>query len=461
MIVDTALDYLRQLAPDAQHDPELALDLGNAYMRVARVQGVPIGSTLGQVDKAETSLRAAASLIEPVLLAQPANRTALLRSAQISQDRSGLAALALRDEETLRFGRVAIERMDKLISLGKPSGPEAQILAVTYQNVAVSQLGLDQIEESVRNARRAVDLARDAGLESLVGAGLSVLSLTLRTQGNLDEALQAIDEAARRLEVPAGINDLGRTNNFITALSRKGAILGDPEGISLDRTTEAAAVLERAFQIAEDIARRDPNDYMPRSRLATAGIRLGNVVQQSDPRRALATYDHTLMRLAEVKKNVKARREEIIALARSTYPLARLGRGQDARQRLDAAVARLREIGFYPVDQIELGSEAEITLRALGDFEASSGGYRRSIEIYEDLLQRVKAYKPKEELLLLNAVRLSNIYAAMSSYYRKAGQPDDAVAIESRRLELWRHWSHKLSANAFVQRQLDAAQPSK
>ena len=42
-----------------RRDPELALDVANAYMRVARVQGVPVSSNLGQMDEAEKSLRLA------------------------------------------------------------------------------------------------------------------------------------------------------------------------------------------------------------------------------------------------------------------------------------------------------------------------------------------------------------------------------------------------------------------
>jgi hypothetical protein len=49
LIVDTSLEYLRRLAADARGDPELALEIGSAYMRVARVQGVPMQtSNLGQ-----------------------------------------------------------------------------------------------------------------------------------------------------------------------------------------------------------------------------------------------------------------------------------------------------------------------------------------------------------------------------------------------------------------------------
>ena len=44
LIVDTSLEYLGRLSADAKSDPGLALEVGNAYMWVARVQGVPVAA---------------------------------------------------------------------------------------------------------------------------------------------------------------------------------------------------------------------------------------------------------------------------------------------------------------------------------------------------------------------------------------------------------------------------------
>ena len=53
LIVDTSLEYLRRLSAEVRGDPDLALEVGNAYMRAARVQGVPISANLGQMDHAD------------------------------------------------------------------------------------------------------------------------------------------------------------------------------------------------------------------------------------------------------------------------------------------------------------------------------------------------------------------------------------------------------------------------
>ncbi len=64
LLVDTSLDYLRRLAADAGNDPDLALDVGTAYLRVARVEGVAVSSNLGQTEKAAGHLQDAQTFID-------------------------------------------------------------------------------------------------------------------------------------------------------------------------------------------------------------------------------------------------------------------------------------------------------------------------------------------------------------------------------------------------------------
>ena len=94
LIVDTSLEYLQRSVAGRAGRPELALEVGNAYMRVARVQGVPIAANLGQMDQADRNLRIAEKFIQTTLAAQPGNRMAMLRSAQIAHDRMVLARLS-------------------------------------------------------------------------------------------------------------------------------------------------------------------------------------------------------------------------------------------------------------------------------------------------------------------------------------------------------------------------------
>jgi hypothetical protein len=168
-------------------------------------------------------------------------------------------------------------------------------------------------------------------------------------------------------------------------------------------------------------------------------------------------YDHTLVHLAEVKNNSSFRRFEVSALVGSSYAVRMLRRPAEARQRLDAAFDRLRQLKLYPTEKVKLGSEAEDALRADADYEAGTGNLPGAITIHQKLREQVQATKPNPEVNLFEAVRLSNLLGAEAAVQRQAGRADLASSLETRRLDLWRLWERQLPNNPFVRRQLEAA----
>lgn len=455
LIVDTSLEYLRRLATDVRGDRELALEVGNAYMRVARVQGVPISPNLGQMDQAEQNLRIAEGFIHSVLVSQPANRTALLRAAQIAHDRMILARLNGRYDEALGLARKSAEWLEKFHAV-KSDKPEATAVLNTYLNVAEQHALEQQFDDALRLCSRAIDIARSFDSQTYVGTFLWVSAQVFQRRGDLDQALKDIRESVRVLDAGPENIDQGRTLNLVSALIYQGRILGQDNGVSLGRSEEAVASLERAFKIADDLVHQDPNDQASRGRLGMAGIEMADILRHSDARRAVDVYDHMRRHAGEVRNNANLQGFEVNALASSSYPLRRLGRPAEARQRLDTALERLTQLKLYPADKIDTGSVAEKTLCALADHEADTGSVARAIEVYQELLDRVGAASPKPDTTLQGTVHLSRIYEAKAALHRRAGQADLASALEARRLELWRHWERELPNNLFVLRQLAA-----
>jgi tetratricopeptide (TPR) repeat protein/predicted Ser/Thr protein kinase len=465
LIVDTSLEYLRRLGSGVRDDPDLALDVGTAYMRVGRVQGVAISANLGQLDQAEQSLGLAESAIHSVLLAQPTNRTAFLRMAQIAHDRMILARYRRDYEGALSFTRKSDEWLEKLYAsgflagAGKMDKAEAEAALLTYTNVANNYVRAEQFDDALRLLQRGSDIAHTWNWQPDLGALLYVKADVLRRRGDLDEALNTVQESVRIWDhAKDNRNDQGTILNFALALIYQGFILGEDNAISLGRPKEAVASLERAFQIADRFVHQDPNDSNSRERLVS-GINLADILRQWDPSAALTYYDHALRHLAEIQNNARFRRAEVIALAGSTYSLRRLGRTAEARHRLDGAFERLSQLKLYPAERIELGSETDVAVRALADHEADTGNIPHAIEIYEKLVAQIMASKPKVDDSLTDAVRLSRIYLTMVALHRRAGQPDLASALETHRLQLWQTWKQKLPQNAFVRRQLEAENP--
>jgi tetratricopeptide (TPR) repeat protein len=234
-------------------------------------------------------------------------------------------------------------------------------------------------------------------------------------------------------------------------------MLAEDNAVSMGRYEEAVVPLEQAFRIADGFVHQDANDQFSRGRLADDGVNLADALRHLDVRRALEIYDHTLLHLAEVKNNSSFRRFEVSALVSSSYALRRLQRPAEARQRLDAAFDRLRQLKLYPTAKIRLGSEAEDTLRARADYEEGAGNLPGAIAIYQNLRDQVQATKPNPEVNLFEAVRLSALFGAEAAVERRAGRADLASPLEARRLDIWRHWDRQLPNNSFVRRQLDAA----
>ena len=454
LIVDTSLQYLRPLTAEAHSDPELALEVATAYMSVAQVEGVTTGPNLGQLDEADRDLKIADDLIQSVLKQQPANRAALLRAARIASDRSVLAWQATRNDDSWVLAKQAAIRIENL-QPGIADRADATPILKVYSDVAHKYMLSEQYDEALRLCARGIELAElyDKPLDR--GAFLITVSLARRYQGNLDAALEAVRESARLLEPAPDSTSVAGAMNFALALIREGWILGELDGISLERPEEAVTVLDRAFAITDKFVHEDPNDESSRSRLYLAGGPMADILCHVDARRALAVYDHTLHDMEQVPGKFLQLRE-VNLLAGSAYPLRRLGRPAEARQRLDRAFKSLSELKLYPAEKIESGGEAHRALSALADHEADTGDLAGAIAHYQEVLDRLAAGGANPEANLPAAVDLSNIYRSLAALQRRHGRGELASALDAKRLALWRHWDRKLPNNHFVARQLAA-----
>jgi len=117
--------------------------------------------------------------------------------------------------------------------------------------------------------------SHDIASALLGGAGSTVVHQDLphdaRCNG-LDEALKEISESVRQLDFGPAHPEQPVKINLAFALIKQSNILGEYDGVSLGRFEEAAAVLERAFRIADDFVHRDADDQGSRGMLVLAGL---------------------------------------------------------------------------------------------------------------------------------------------------------------------------------------------
>lgn len=457
-IVAMSQEYLEALSGEARADRDLALEIGVAYSALARAQGVPSASNLGQYAQAEESLRKAEALLDLVLRDSPQNRKALLRSAMIQQDRMMLADAGRRPDEALGHARQAAGHMEALLSLGGAGQSELAEASTVFTNVALGHKNQRHFDDAIRYARRAIETSRSLPFAAMhKGTGLSVIADSMRLSGDLDGALETIREARRDLDSADFPSENVRRSAIFGVLWREGVILGEEGGIALDQPAAAIAVLQKVFDLIEEWAQKDPVDASSRMLFSSAGRELGNILSRRDPPRALAVYDRSLLRLGEIKNNVRARRGEAELLASSSYALRGLNRTAEARDRIERAFRLLRETKDYPAERIVLGSEADMVNRALADHHAGTGQPERGVELYQVLLDKILASKPDPEHDLRHAVQLSRLYDSLGAAHRRSGRPQEAGRISELRGKIWRGWQDKLPQNPFVTRQLAAA----
>jgi tetratricopeptide (TPR) repeat protein/tRNA A-37 threonylcarbamoyl transferase component Bud32 len=454
-LVSMSLQYLERLGASARGDPDLAQEIAAAYMRVARIQGVPTGMNLGEAEKAEHSLANADRFIDLVLASRKDNAAALLVSAGIAQDRMIVANTLARDAEAAAQAGKAAERLGRLLRLGNITPDQRDDSARYYSRIALCYVNLHRYEEGRQFARKSMETAASLPSEPVIRASaLSLIGSSLRSEGRLEEALEALREARRvaegALPPEPGIREL----NLYGILLRLARTLGQDGGVSLGRTDEAIAVYRKAVELMEEQSSKDPRDQSARDRLALCSRELADLLEERDPQQSLAIFDLGIRRLREVKDNMGARRREAEALAESSYPLRRLHRFPEAHERIDAAFTVLRETKDYPAQQIKPESPTVMVLRAQADYESQAGDRRRAIEIYEQLLGAMMAAKPDALGDLMDANKISMMYYYMAGVYRRAGETAKASEVDQRRTELWRQWDAKLPHNSFVHRQL-------
>jgi tRNA A-37 threonylcarbamoyl transferase component Bud32/tetratricopeptide (TPR) repeat protein len=330
-IVSTALKYLAALGPDARGDKDLSYEIANAYVQVAHAQGVPVNSNLGRLDESRKSLENASQFIGAVLKAAPSDRRALLLAATIAHDSMIVAQTQGDTAEAISDAQKAEEQLDRLVALGQGDENEHREVAYMYGNVAETFSDDRRYEDSIRSANRAIEAAQTITSKNQAmgnrALALGVIALSRRELGDLDGALEAVQQSRRLQESMATGGLTWQQFNLALALQREASILGEPGKKNLGRDAEAIETYRRAVAIAAAGADRDPNDSAYRVLLAQLSRSLAGLVGSKDPAQALALCNTALARLGEVKvRNPEIQRErDELRVASSRYGAASRG----------------------------------------------------------------------------------------------------------------------------------------
>ena len=202
-LVETAQEYLDDLAREAAGDMGLERDLAAAYERLGDVQGGALSANLGDMTAALESYGKAAAIRESLASA----------GAPGARDSIDLARLELRRATLLRgmgrladaepiFRRVA-ERIEAAVAAGEAPEDARRSVAVAYAGWASVQTALGRTEEARHPLERAIEhgeaFARehpeDAAAQASLANSYYNASLDAGNRGAEQEALELVRRA--------------------------------------------------------------------------------------------------------------------------------------------------------------------------------------------------------------------------------------------------------------------------
>jgi serine/threonine protein kinase len=451
-MVSDSLQYLTSLGSDVHGDRDLALEIAYAYVRVAHAQGDPTSPNLGQFTEAEASLNKASTFVDRVLSEDPGNPRALFIATTIGHDRMILANNRRDEAEALGHAAATTSLIERFMNTRPTQFHDLYSMRYFYSNVAAIYYLARRLDDAIRYGQRGLAIP----LSSTEGNGviLSLLAAARWESGDLEGALKTNVDAIELEKREAAGGHASLRVNLANGYDLEGNILGGADDKpSLGRTREALADFQKALDISEDLAKKDPNDYLGRHSAAAYSLDLGNVLRHQSPQNALAVYDHALARIREATSNVGTQRDEAELLAASSYVVRWTGHEKEAKQRIARALELLAQSGRYPSNKIEPMSETYNIVRAQTDDYAETGQSNKAIAAYQELLDKLMAWNPDVEGDLRDATCISRTWTALASLLRQTGRTEEADRFEVQRTALWNHWDSKLPNASFLLRQ--------
>jgi serine/threonine protein kinase len=451
-MVSDSLQYLRSLESEGHMDKDLALDIAFAYVKVAHAQGDPTSPNLGQFAEAKQNLAQASKFVDAILADDATNRRALFIATTIAHDRMVLAGDQGDQDEALRDAAATTSLIQRFMNTHPTETHDLYSMRYFYSNVAGRYYVARHFDDAIRYCQQGLDVP----VPNKQGNGfiLTVLAAARWQAGDLDGALKTTAKALELEKAEAAGGHASLRINLANGYDLEGEVLGRADAEpSLGRSQEALSEFQKALDIAEDLAKKDADDYLGRHNVADASLEIGNILRHSNPQDALAVYDHALVRIREAKSSVSTQRDEADLLAASSYAVRWLGRDEEARQRIARASELLNQAGRYPVDKVEPMSATYDAMRASADDYAETGQTDKAIVAYQELLDKLMAWKPDPQYDLRDATCISRTWTALASLLRRSGRTEEAERLEAQRTELWNRWSGKLPNAQFLLRQ--------
>jgi tetratricopeptide (TPR) repeat protein/tRNA A-37 threonylcarbamoyl transferase component Bud32 len=289
MIVSTGLEYLQNLAKNAEGDIDLQREIGGGYMRIGDVQGSVLEANLGDTKGALESYRKALQLLEAVARERPHAVDVQADILTIHRRIGDIYGYTKSTDAALRSYSHARAVGETL--LAKQPGDLALIrnVADLYQAQGRTLRLADDSTRALAASNRAIDLYKsvsaslpaDLVVRREMANALSAAGMALARLARRDEALAYYRESVRQFEllVVREPENTAALRGLMLAYSHVGDLLSEAGLAKASDLPEAQQMYQKMAAVAERLHKADGSNYRALSDRGIALMRLANVTE--------------------------------------------------------------------------------------------------------------------------------------------------------------------------------------
>jgi tRNA A-37 threonylcarbamoyl transferase component Bud32/tetratricopeptide (TPR) repeat protein len=407
MLVKDAVEYLDNLAEDAGDNPELQLELANAYLKIGKVQGDTYVANLGKTDNALENYEKGQTIIENVLDKNSQNVVYLATYSEILEAKTANLARQNKFKLAETTAEKLIETNQKIVALQSADKDSQIILARSYLIYADA-------------------LAFSGGYEKMTEWYRKSLEIYEKLKENFPN-----DEKIRRSEI-VPMQRIGTKSEYqAEILKEKNAPKEEINAIYL----EAEKLHRRSFEIAESLKKDFPNNEIYARYFTAVQINLGTALARIGKGNEgipliKKSCDQFRQTIDSDSKNNEAKRDLAECLQYLAFGFDAMNNSNEAINANEDSLKILEEITVKDPTNFEFLSQTHLTYNNTGDIFLRQGKFAEALNFYQKGIEYV------EKISKLNQTQQIELLRADSN--RKIGNAHLALAEKTKNAENFR-----------------------
>ncbi|MCI0365719.1 MAG: serine/threonine-protein kinase [Phycisphaerales bacterium] len=287
LLATTAQTYLDSLVDEAGDDPNLQLELAQAYLRVGDIQGHPNRPNLGHIERAQHNYERALQICRQLETGQPKNLDIQMRLAEPYGRLSVLCQYLQQPEASIRHAQEQIGIIERVLATD-PGRVEARgELPMAYALVGDTSRKMGRTADAHEAYRKALQLAEAlievdpnrARAQRILSVACNDLGRVLMDMEQSEEALGFFQRSLdiRQALLDANPDDVRARRDLLLCHHNLARVCQEQ-----DKLTEALEHHLAAERTASDIAAADPQNLRAKHDLSVCQEKVGDVLKSLD-----------------------------------------------------------------------------------------------------------------------------------------------------------------------------------